>query len=120
MGCGGTTRSSTSSRTTPGSSWCCRSRNLLDQVIGLSYVNKEINIALDMQQRVGFGGTFLIPTFIEDAEPLRREIDERENQLQLLRALQSIDLTQGGVNDLVAVIQREIERDQKTRRTPWS
>ena len=97
-----------------------QSRNLLDQVIGLSYVNKEINIALDMQQRVGFGGTFLIPTFIEDAEPLRREIDERENQLQLLRALQSIDLTQGGVNDLVAVIQREIERDQKTRRTPWS
>lgn len=95
-----------------------QSQNLLDQVKRISYVNKEINIALELQQKVGFGGTFLIPTFIEEIAPLKARIDEGQNQLQLLQSLHWIDLTES-IDRLVDVIEREIERDRKTRRHPW-
>ena len=64
-----------------------------------SYVNKEIKIALDIQQYCSDERVFLIPAIIDHGDNIKRE----------LQGLQAIDLTESdGVDQLVRVIRRDM------------
>jgi hypothetical protein len=67
---------------------------------GVGYVNKEINIALDLQSYHRFPRVFLIPAIIDD----------EANSLVVLEKLQSVNLVPpAGVIELVKAIRRDLD-----------
>lgn len=81
-----------------------QSRNLLERRQQRSYVNKEIVIALRVQDLYPPTRKFLIPTYIDD----------KANAVDELAHHQSIDLSSNdGFGELVKVIKRDIQRGQK-------
>ena len=66
----------------------------------VGYVNKEINIALDLQSYHRVPRVFLIPAIIDDPA----------NSLDMLRKLQSVNLVPpAGVIELVKAIRRDLD-----------
>lgn len=84
-----------------------QSRNLAAKTHEKSYVNKEINLALEVQQQYLPPRKFLIPILI----------DETSSRLPLLDELQSIDMTPDnestGLAALVSDLRRDMERQRK-------
>jgi hypothetical protein len=81
-----------------------QSSNLLERRSKRSYVNKEIAIALEVQQLYPPDRVFLVPVRIDRSDCLIDELNHR----------QTIDLTESrGVDALVKDITRDIQRGQK-------
>jgi len=79
-----------------------QSKALLEKEEG--YVNKEINIAFERQQRFRIGTRFIIPVKIEDCT------------LEQLEFLQSIDLSSGeNIDELTKTIKRDFQRRKKNK-----
>lgn len=70
------------------------------------YVHKEIDLALKRQRQFRKGIRFIIPVKIDDA-----------SRLGELEHLQTIDLTEGPVNELISVIKLDYQRRIKLRTT---
>ncbi len=76
-----------------------RSKNFVEKSSGESYLNREIDAAVDRSKSFPDGSVFIIPVFIDDDRTEHTRLDE----------FQWIDYQANGVAELVSTIKRDIQ-----------